>query len=78
MTYKPVSMKRLLGTEPRGMRIVSNYQSEPPAKRRVAQLRKQGYKAKYEVIMGNYSVWVSPRYFKDHPKAKRYLGKPIV
>lgn len=70
---KPVSMSRLTSTKPTGMRVAFNYQSKGPAARKVKELRKKGYRAKWEEIMGNFSVWVSPKYFKDHPRAKGYL-----
>lgn len=66
--------KTLMSTKLKGDRIVANYQDEVAAKRKVAQLRKQGYRARYECIMGNYEVWVSAKYFKDHPRVKGYIG----
>lgn len=70
---KPVSVRTLTTTRERGMRICANYQSEGSAKRKVAELKKKGYNARYTEIMGNYEVWVSAKYFSDHPKARKYL-----
>ena len=67
---KPVSVKEMYRMELRGKRVLSSYTNEATAKRRASQLRKQGYAVKVERIMGSSLVWVSRRYFKDHPKAK--------
>jgi hypothetical protein len=56
-----------------GMRFLRGYKSEKAAKAKVAQLRKQGYKAKYEKLMGTCEVWVSSSYFKKHPGVKGAL-----
>ena len=58
-----------------GLRFLRGYKSETVAKRRVAQLRKQGYKAKCEKLMGTWEVWVSPSYLKKHPRARGAILK---
>ena len=53
-----------------GMQFLRGYKTEEGARKRVAKLRKQGYRAKCEKLMGTWEVWVSPAYFKKHPRAK--------
>ncbi len=68
-----MSTRRLMSPAPRGSAISNVYKSEASAKKRVAELRGKGYNARYEEIMGSYSVWVSAKYFKDTGK-KSYYG----
>ena len=55
-----------------GKRCLAVYKTRGTAQARANKLKKQGYSAKVDETMGTYSVWVSSKYFKDHPKAKGY------
>lgn len=62
----------MYSTTPIGKRVLQSYKTRASAQARATKLNKKGYTTKLELIMGNWLLWVSPKYFRDHPKVKGY------
>jgi hypothetical protein len=50
------------------------YKTEAAARRKAAEIKRKGYGVKVSQSMGDWELWVSPRYFKDHPRVRGVFG----
>lgn len=63
MAERKYTSKHIYSTKELGDRLLGTYKSEATAKRKAAEIRRKGYRARATEIMGGWEVWVSPRYY---------------
>lgn len=56
-----------------GKRLLKTYKTRGAAEKKAEELKKKGYPTRIEWLYNNYELWVSRRYFKDHPRVKAAL-----